>query len=91
MEYGFLRKLFALCCEEYCENIEDVYKADRKFDETLKGLDIAKQREIDEANGDSIEAYELQGFINGFRLCWMLQGDVARLSGLAGKEEVVAE
>lgn len=72
MEYEFLRRLFASFCEEF-ENINDADKADRKFEETLKGLDKEKVHEIDSANGDSIEAYELQGFINGFRLCWMMQ------------------
>lgn len=77
MEYEFLRRLFALCCEKFYKRIEDADKADRKFDETLKDLDKEKANEIDSANGDSIEAYELQGFINGFRLCWMMQRETA--------------
>lgn len=93
MDYGFSRRLYWLCSEqpdngfqngfnlsELYERIEETSKEDHSFTEVVEGtgLDSGRKRELEYACADVSNAYELQGFINGFRLCWILQGEMEK-------------
>lgn len=90
MEYEFLRRLFASCSEEpdngfrvgmnlseLYEHIEETKKQNDAFSRAIEFLDRKKQTELESASCEVGDAHELQGFINGFRLCWMLQRETA--------------
>ena len=87
MRYEFLKRLFMAYAEEsltffhtglnLCElreQIEDTSATDKEFRDIMHKHDIpaALADELSSAMFNSCDAYELQGFINGFRLCAML-------------------
>ena len=91
MSYEFLRRLFTSCGEEpsngfpegtnlseLYEKIEETRKEDSAFTEVVEGtgLDFDAKQKLEDACCDVGNAHELQGFINGFRICAMLRGEV---------------
>lgn len=90
MEYEFLRRLFASCGEEgsgmfkeglnlseLYKRIEETKRETDAFSRAIEDLDRKKQNELERACCKVEDAHELQGLINGFRLCWMLQRETA--------------
>ncbi len=84
MNTEFLRRLFAACSDEdgnayrdglnlseLYERIEDTAEAEQDFCEAHKKAGLIPDAENDTFNAAyaAFRAYELQGFINGFRLC----------------------
>ena len=71
-------------CEMY-EHTEEKRQALRSFEEVVEsiGLPMEQHNQIDDASEDTLNAAELQGFINGWRLCAMLQGEVQGKGGAA--------
>ena len=87
MNIEFLRRLFTSCSEEtgngYRDGlnlselyyrIEEVAEVERQFSEVRSGAGLSPSVEdsISAAAYAVIRAYEMQGFINGFRLCAQL-------------------
>ncbi len=87
MNNDFLKRLFAACSDEsgngyrdglnlseLYERIADTAEAEQAFREAREkaGLSITVEDNIAGAGYAAIRAYELQGFINGFRLCAQL-------------------
>lgn len=100
MGYEVLRKLFCLCSEtpdngfeeglnlsELYERIVEIEEMDNAFDRVLRGcqMEADKRRELDEVCAADCNAYELQGFINGFRICALLREELDVHSG--GRKE----
>lgn len=84
MNYEFLKRLFTACSDEedgkymdglnlseLYERLEDVATATHFFYEATEKAALAHAVEDDLAGAafDLDHAYELQGFVNGFRLC----------------------
>ena len=87
MSVEFLKRLYWPCAEspdngfaeglnlsELYERIEDTKQADKAFTATVEstGLNVLQKSELEDACIAVSDAYELQGFINGFRLCAQL-------------------
>ena len=94
MEYEFLRRLYFSCSQqgssvcadglnlpELYKRIEETDRSEWNFAEELEstGLDFDKKGKLEEKMGEGTTAYELQGFINGFRLCGLLLGEIRAL------------
>lgn len=95
MSKDFLTRLWWVCsaedglckeglnlCELY-ERTEEGKQAQQAFADVLDtfGLTPAQRTEVDNADNRQLDAAELQGFLNGWRLCAMLQGEVAGKGG----------
>lgn len=90
MDNEFLRRLFVACSSEntYCmsglnlnelyERTEDTAKSMQEFCEALnkEKLDFEVADNICHVACEAIGTYELQGFINGFRLCARLSREL---------------
>lgn len=95
MEYEFLRRLYMICTEsdpyfreglnlnELCADIEDTKAESLHMYELLKGLDLSFDDRDKWENQlfKLYSAYELQGFINGFRIAMRVakESDVGSL------------
>lgn len=92
MNYEFLKRLFTSCSDEsggsYADGlnqnelygrIEETAEAEREFREACKkaGLDSATEDRIGDAAYGMTWAYEMQGFINGFRFCAQLGREIS--------------
>ena len=93
MSYEFLKRLFMAYAEdgvtffpaglnmsELREQIEDTSATDKEFMDILHRNNVPDTLadELANARFASCDAYELQGFINGFRLCAMLIDELRR-------------
>jgi len=93
MSIEFLKRLFMAATEEpsnglkeglnlseLYERIEDTEREDAAFSGAVKstGLDCEQCNDLEIACCNVNNAYELQGFINGFRLCAQLGKELAR-------------
>ncbi len=91
MKKEFLKRLYWACSDwdegedadgtmlsELYERIEDVKKADRAFSEKLYAAELSsnEKRLLENIGGSVSMAYEMQGFINGFRLGMKLAGEL---------------
>lgn len=82
MDMDFLKRLYMACSDDNCffeaglnlselyQRIEDTETADRDFAEAVQAtkLPVSDADSIWEATCAANIAYELQGFVNGFRL-----------------------
>lgn len=82
MSYDFISKLYILCSAEapdgaapsyfasLYDRISDTDEADKAFNAALERSKLSRDEllTLDELEGNAICAYELQGFINGFRI-----------------------
>ena len=97
MEYEILRGLFMACTEtpdngfqeglnlsELYDRIGESREKDREFSRVLSetGLDEKTQDMVEYACTEVCDAYELQGFINGFRICGLLQKEESKWTSL---------
>ena len=95
MNYEFITKLYYLCCTEFPDDanqtyfsslynrISDTSEADTKFNMALERCRLTRDEllTLDELEGDAICAYELQGFINGFRIGASLGAELGTITG----------
>lgn len=96
MNIEFLKRLFTSCSEEtgngyrdglnlseLYNRIEETAEAERKFSEARSKANLPPSIEdsIGTAAYAAIRASEMQGFVNGFRLCAQLGRELGRMEG----------
>lgn len=97
MNYEFLKRLFTSCSEEtgngyrdglnlseLYEQMEEVSAATQHWGEALDKVALAPDvaDDLGSAAFELVRAYELQGFVNGFRLCAQMRREQGGGAGL---------
>ena len=98
MSYDFLKRLFTSCSDEegghyvdglnlteLYERMEGVATAAQHWGETLDkaAFESTMEDDMQSAAYGLARAYELQGFINGFRLCAQMRRELAGMEARA--------
>ena len=65
---------------ELYEHTEETQKTQRSFYEVMESAGLTQEQinQIDDASTDMLNTAELQGFINGWWLCKMLQNELCK-------------
>lgn len=94
MNYELLKRLFTSCSDEegghyadglnlpeLYEQMEEVSTATQHWEETLDkaAFESPVEDDMQSAAYELARAYELQGFINGFRLCAQMRRELGEL------------